>query len=52
MVQRGYSAFSYTDISEAIGIRKASIHHYFPTKAGLSVAVPESVIQGMERLNS
>ena len=38
---RGYSAFSYADIAEAIQIRKASIHHHFPTKAGLVVAVLE-----------
>ncbi|RRA49360.1 TetR/AcrR family transcriptional regulator [Acidipila sp. EB88] len=36
---RGYSAFSYADISEAVQIRKASIHHHFPTKSGLVVAV-------------
>jgi TetR/AcrR family transcriptional regulator, transcriptional repressor for nem operon len=29
---RGYSAFSYADISEQIGIRKASIHYHFPAK--------------------
>lgn len=39
MVQRGYSAFSYADIAEAIQIRKPSIHHHFPAKAGLAVAV-------------
>jgi TetR/AcrR family transcriptional regulator, transcriptional repressor for nem operon len=39
MVERGYSAFSYADISEAVEIRKASIHHHFPTKAGLAAAV-------------
>lgn len=32
---RGYSGFSYADISESIGIRKASIHHHFPTKQNL-----------------
>lgn len=36
---RGYSAFSYADIAEAVEIRKASIHHHFPTKASLVVAV-------------
>jgi TetR/AcrR family transcriptional repressor of nem operon len=36
---RGYSAFSYADIAEAVQIRKASIHHHFPTKASLVVAV-------------
>jgi TetR/AcrR family transcriptional repressor of nem operon len=31
----GYNGFSYADISEFVGIRKASIHHHFPTKADL-----------------
>src|SRR5215467_5466365 len=31
----GANAMSYQNISEAIGIRKASIHHHFPTKEGL-----------------
>lgn len=29
---RGYSAFSYADIAQEIGIRKASIHYHFPSK--------------------
>lgn len=29
---RGYSAFSYADISQQVGIRKASIHYHFSTK--------------------
>jgi len=36
---RGYSGFSYADLSEAVGIRKASIHHHYPTKETLVVAV-------------
>jgi TetR/AcrR family transcriptional regulator, transcriptional repressor for nem operon len=39
ITDRGYSAFSYADIAEAVQIRKASIHHHFPTKASLVVAV-------------
>lgn len=35
VVAGGYNGFSYADISAAIGIRKASIHHHFPTKADL-----------------
>lgn len=31
----GVNAMSYADISKAIGIRKASIHYYFPTKENL-----------------
>jgi len=50
----GYSAFSYADISEAVQIRKASIHHHFPTKANLVVAVlrahREKFLQGTQFL--
>lgn len=31
----GYNGFSYADISEVVGIRKASIHHHFPSKIDL-----------------
>lgn len=37
----GYNGFSYADISSAVGIRKASIHHHFPTKVDLTVAIIE-----------
>jgi TetR/AcrR family transcriptional regulator, transcriptional repressor for nem operon len=37
--KRGYNGFSYADIAEKVGIRKASIHHYFPSKASMGVAV-------------
>jgi len=51
---RGYSAFSYADIAETVQIRKASIHHHFPTKAGLVVAVlkdhRERLLQGTQLL--
>ena len=36
---RGYSAFSYQDLSARLGITKASIHHHFPSKEALGVAV-------------
>ena len=36
---RGYSAFSYQDISTSLGITKASIHYHFASKTGLGVAV-------------
>lgn len=40
LIQRGgVNAMSYQHISDAIGIRKASIHHHFPTKDGLIEAV-------------
>lgn len=36
---RGYDGFSYADMAADVGIRKASIHHHFPTKAALSAAL-------------
>lgn len=36
---RGFDGFSYADLATDVGIRKASIHHHFPTKAALSVAL-------------
>jgi TetR/AcrR family transcriptional regulator, transcriptional repressor for nem operon len=39
IMRRGYSGFSYADIAEAIDIRKASIHHHFPAKTDLVIAV-------------
>ncbi|MCJ8144442.1 TetR/AcrR family transcriptional regulator [Ancylobacter sp. A5.8] len=35
IVSGGYNGFSYADIATVVGIRKASIHHHFPTKAEL-----------------
>lgn len=31
----GYNGFSYADIAELVEVRKASIHHHFPSKADL-----------------
>jgi TetR/AcrR family transcriptional repressor of nem operon len=36
---RGFSAFSFADIASEVGIRKASIHHHFPTKADLAITL-------------
>lgn len=38
---RGFDGFSYADLATDVGIRKASIHHHFPTKAALSAALME-----------
>jgi len=55
LIDRGYSAFSYADIADAVKIRKASIHHHFPTKAGLVVAVLKRhrarISEGMKALD-
>ena len=38
---RGFAGFSYADLARDAGIRKASIHHHFPTKADLAFALVE-----------
>jgi len=35
IISGGYNGFSYADISDVVGIRKASIHHHFPSKVDL-----------------
>ena len=40
LIQRhGYNGFSYRDIASEVGIRTASIHYHFPTKADLGAEV-------------
>lgn len=36
---RGYNGFSFRDLAEIVGIRSASIHYHFPTKADLGKAL-------------
>ena len=48
IVTGGYNGFSYADISDAIGIRKASIHHHFPTKAALVAVLVDRYRQRAE----
>ncbi|MEM6421404.1 MAG: TetR/AcrR family transcriptional regulator [Pseudomonadota bacterium] len=31
----GYNGFSFRDLAEDVGIKSASVHHHFPTKAAL-----------------
>ena len=40
-----YSAFSYQDIADELGIRKASIHYHFASKAGLGAAVVNRYVE-------
>ncbi|OII59453.1 TetR family transcriptional regulator [Pseudomonas putida] len=46
---KGYAAFSYADLADEIGIKKASIHHHFPTKERLGIAVIESYLFRFEK---
>ncbi len=44
----GYAAFSYADLSERVGIRKASIHHHFRTKEDLGAALIDGYLVKFE----
>ena len=35
----GYRGFSFRDLAAELGIKSASVHHHFPTKATLATAV-------------
>jgi TetR/AcrR family transcriptional repressor of nem operon len=39
MRNAGYGGFSFRDLATEIGIKSASVHHHFPTKATMAVAV-------------
>ena len=53
--KNGYKGFSFHDISKSVGIKTASIHYHFPTKADLGIAVVdwhlEAFIQIRDRYN-
>jgi TetR/AcrR family transcriptional regulator, transcriptional repressor for nem operon len=54
--RQGYSAFSYADLADAVSIRKPSIHHHFPTKEDLGVAIvaayTERLSEQLDRINA
>jgi TetR/AcrR family transcriptional repressor of nem operon len=35
----GYNGFSFRDLASEVGIKSSSVHHHFPTKTALTVAV-------------
>lgn len=49
----GYGGFSFREIAQIIGIKPASVHYHFPTKADLGVALVERYTEGfLERLGA
>lgn len=46
--QRGFNGFSYADIASEVGIRKASLHHHFPTKSDLGLALIDGYTEQLE----
>lgn len=56
LAKGGYNGFSYADIAERVQVRKASIHHHFPTKADLVKATVvlhrEATRRGLQSLDA
>ena len=46
---RGFESFSYQDLASDLGITKASIHHHFPKKEDLGVALCQAIQAWHER---
>lgn len=47
---RGFNSFSYKDISSILDVKNAAIHHYFPTKTGLSVQIVKHETEKIKRM--
>jgi TetR/AcrR family transcriptional repressor of nem operon len=47
--QRGFNGFSYADVADEVGIRKASLHHHFASKVDLGVALVEAYAEQFDR---
>lgn len=48
--QNGYNGFSYEDVSRIVGLKKPSIHHYFPRKEDLATSVVQRYTERFEGL--
>jgi len=47
---KGFNGFSFADIANEVGIRKASIYHHFPTKTALGIALIEQYSSSLNAL--
>lgn len=46
---RSYLGFSFQDLADRVGIRKASLYHHFPSKEALGVAVLEQAMAAYDK---
>ena len=54
--EHGFNGFSYLDLSRQLGISKASIHHHYPKKSDLGLALCEWsrdwLLEGLEHFDA
>ncbi|ETN95489.1 TetR/AcrR family transcriptional regulator [Zhouia amylolytica] len=50
--EKGYNAFSFSDISKELKIKNASIHYHFPTKTNLVIAVIQKHLILLEKFKT
>ncbi|MDF1839759.1 MAG: TetR/AcrR family transcriptional regulator [Planctomycetota bacterium] len=50
--ERGFNAFSYRDLADSVGIRTASIHYHFKTKADLGQGLMERYQARIDKKNA
>lgn len=48
----GYDSFSYQDLAQTVGIKKASIHYHFPAKEDMGLAVCGYVSERLSALSA
>ena len=48
---RGYAGFSFRDLAAEVGIKSASVHHHFPTKAKMAAVVANATRSDSSRLS-
>ena len=47
--ERGFNAFSYRDLADAVGVRTASIHYHFRSKSDLGLALVTRYLESLEK---
>lgn len=50
--EAGFDSFSYKNLSEAVGITKATLHHHFAKKEDLGIAVCNHILDNLKLLKS
>lgn len=50
ILERGFNAFSYADISKALNIKNAAVHYHFPSKDDLGIAIMRAQQEGLKEL--